>query len=230
MTEEKMTEEQEKILEDYEVNEENFKEFINGKDIWEITNYDADRYSFGNNVLYKLCKDNPKHDNDKIITAKVWLIGRSYAADIVRGQNKGREEKRTTEDFWKELLKNKEMLEELDNLLETLKNLPTIKNIIETHKYLIDKIPTKINKRSFASKYLHFHCPELFYIYDSRAKKGIKKFIKRKKTLSTNLNFDEEYYDFYLRCKKLKKYIEENYKITCNPRQIDMILLKSVDE
>ena len=43
--------------------------------------------------------------------------------------------------------------------------------MVKVH-YLTTKLFSKIsglNKRSLASKYLHFHVPELFYIFDSRA-------------------------------------------------------------
>src|ERR1700675_3892793 len=41
-------------------------------------------WDFGNQVLYDLCATNPGHARDDIIIAKVWLIGRSYAAAIER--------------------------------------------------------------------------------------------------------------------------------------------------
>ncbi len=220
---------EEKQLGKYRIDEQSFNDFRQSNAIQTITDYNNNRYKLGNDVLYNLCKYNPKHNDDKVITAKIWLIGRSYAADIVRGQNKGREKKRTTEEFWTELL-GKINKSELDKHLESLKEHPTFEMIIKTHKLLIKSIPTEIDKRSFASKYLHFHCPELFYIYDSRAKKAINKFIKGKIKLPPNTDFDEEYYNFYLKSEKLKKYIEEKCQIKCDPRKIDMILLKSVEE
>jgi hypothetical protein len=41
-------------------------------------------WSLGNQVLYELCKNDPFHKRDDEIAAKVWLIGRSYAASIER--------------------------------------------------------------------------------------------------------------------------------------------------
>jgi len=44
----------------------------------------GDGWKFGNDILYKLCQDFPKHDTSSQIVGKIWLIGRSYAAAIER--------------------------------------------------------------------------------------------------------------------------------------------------
>jgi hypothetical protein len=44
-------------------------------------------WDLGNQVLYSLCQDHPGHDHGDAIVAKVWLIGRSYAAAIERRKN-----------------------------------------------------------------------------------------------------------------------------------------------
>jgi len=41
-------------------------------------------WDLGNQTLYSLCQDHPMHDRDDVIIAKVWLIGRSYAAAVER--------------------------------------------------------------------------------------------------------------------------------------------------
>jgi hypothetical protein len=46
-------------------------------------------WDLGNEVLYKLCDDHPGHTANNAIIAKVWLIGRSYAAAIERRREKG---------------------------------------------------------------------------------------------------------------------------------------------
>jgi hypothetical protein len=38
---------------------------------------------------------------------------------------------------------------------------------------------TQREKRSLASKYLHFHVPHVFYLYDSRARRAITKVVPR---------------------------------------------------
>ncbi len=53
-------------------------------------------WDLGNQVLYSLCQDHPKHDRGHEIIAKVWLIGRSYAAAIERRKNA----KDSSDDFY----------------------------------------------------------------------------------------------------------------------------------
>ena len=45
------------------------------------------RWCFGNGILYKMCEEFPKHDDSDVITGKLLLIGRSYAAAIERRKN-----------------------------------------------------------------------------------------------------------------------------------------------
>lgn len=42
----------------------------------------------GNEVLYELCRTRPTHTDEADVIAKIWLIGRSYAAAIERRRNK----------------------------------------------------------------------------------------------------------------------------------------------
>jgi len=43
-------------------------------------------WNLGNEILYQLCREYPDHKSPEVITAKIWLIGRSYAAAIERGR------------------------------------------------------------------------------------------------------------------------------------------------
>ncbi len=45
-------------------------------------------WDLGNQVLYDLCSKHPFHKTPQEIIAKVWLIGRSYAAALERRKNK----------------------------------------------------------------------------------------------------------------------------------------------
>ena len=87
-----------------------------------------------------------------------------------------------------------------------------------------------MNKRSFASKYLHFHLPKLFFIYDTRAVSALKKIVpvlpvEIKKYYKT-LNFDSDYTDFLFRCLYLQKIIASEHNIILSPREIDNLLLE----
>lgn len=188
-----------------------------------------DYWSFGNQILYDMCLKNPSHTNKKVIIGKIWLIGRSYAAAIERIKEKPK----PSDDFYKDDAAHHFMQfgVELDDKLEDLKSttevtLDNLQDILITHKFLVDKITeiTKLEKHSLSSKYLHFHMPNHFFIYDSRAAESITRFVhkERKETL---LEGDEVYVDFCMRAMQLRKYIFEKYGEKCSPRDIDNFLL-----
>lgn len=116
------------------------------------------RWEFGNNILYKMCEENPLHKDADVLIGKILLIGRSYAAAIERRKNaddyKG-------DDFYSDVVAPKmlEIGDELDNRIESLKNntgviFDCIPEILSTHKFLMDafKEMTGLEKRSLASK------------------------------------------------------------------------------
>ena len=70
---------------------------------------------------------------------------------------------------------------QMDPKLEALKGLKepdesSAGPILDAHAHLVELFRrlTSKNKRWLASRYLHFHRPDLFFIYDSRAVAGIR--------------------------------------------------------
>lgn len=194
------------------------------------------RWEFGNDILYKMCEEYPLHNDADVLIGKIWLIGRSYAAAIERRKNA---DDYRGDDFYYDAVAPKmlEIGDELDNRIESLKNNPgaifdCIPEILSTHKFLMDTFTevTGLEKRSLASKYLHFHCPEKFFIYDSRAKAAIRKIVKKpdKRILSGIVEYDAEYGDFVCRMLELQKYLDEKLGINETPRSIDRFLLSTV--
>lgn len=187
-------------------------------------------WEFGNNILYKMCKESPKHNNSDVVVGKIWLIGRSYAAAIER-----RKDGRKTGDFYFDVVapEMEKISKELDKKIKELSQSASedFIKLICTHKFLtktFNKI-SHLQKRSLASKYLHFHCPEKVFIYDSRARDAIHKLVERpNKSILNNLQpdkFDKEYGDFVCRVLELKKLLETNLKKPLSPRDIDNFLL-----
>ncbi len=191
----------------------------------------SSRWVYGNSILYEMCRNNPYHNQSDVIVGKLWLIGRSYAAAIERRKNADN----TNDDFYYDIVAPK-MLEigsELDSRLFRLKNdnliINDVKEILETHKFLMDifRDMTGLEKRSLASKYLHFHCPGKFFIYDSRARRAINKYVKRPdKRLLNNLDCDWEYGDFFCKMIELQSFLQEKLGEYQLPRKMDRFLLR----
>jgi hypothetical protein len=191
-------------------------------------------WDYGNQILYDICKKNFLHNRDKLILTKVLFIGRVYAAAIERRKNKKIENIDNNSFYIKKVLpafkKSK-----LDHHLLHLKNIKlnseTITEILEVHFYLMSELSklTELDKRSFCSKYLHFHLPNLYFLYDNRSVKALRKYKSR---VSKDLNqipklknVDKHYANFYCKCFELKIEIEKTHNTKLSPRQLDNILL-----
>jgi hypothetical protein len=104
---------------------------------------------------------------------------------------------------------------------------------VTLHRWLMDRFAemTGLDKRSLASKYLHFHRKDLFFIYDSRAKGAVTKVTPSIKSIPTIQceNADTEYLTFVRRCQWLTDDIARRFGEHLAPRQIDKILLRIAD-
>jgi hypothetical protein len=192
-------------------------------------------WDLGNQVLYSLCQEHPKHNRGDAIIAKVWLIGRSYAAAIERRKNA----KNTSDDFYETVVLERMKKSKLDKWIAALPEKMTnpwvdLGLIITVHKQLMDLFfdMTGIEKRSLASKYLHFHKPDLFFIYDSRAKEAISKVTPRMNQINniTAEAQDSEYHSFCRRVQFMKESIKKRFGKDLSPRQLDKILLRITDK
>lgn len=186
---------------------------------------------FGNGILYKMCRENPKHDNPDVVSGKVWLIGRAYSAAIERVKKK----ENINDDFYKEKVGPTLTDHELDKGLKNLQNIEkatkeNAADILSAHKYLQNKIRkiTGMEKRSLCSKYLHFHLPRLFFIYDSRVAGALQKLYPGRLRGFDNVfdrDVDRTYTTFFCKALVLKNEIEEKLDLKITPRQIDNFLI-----
>lgn len=189
-------------------------------------------WDLGNQTLYDLCTNNFTHETEQEIIAKVWLIGRSYSVAVERRRNKIKTD--INDSFYIDTIVPTFLKSDLDNKLKELKNVTelndeTIPKVLEAHDYLTKllKTITALDKRSFSSKYLHFHLPNLFFIYDSRAVIALRKLnLTRTGSATTFHPFDKEYAPFVSKCKVLLKHIRTNYNLQLSPRQLDNLLLQ----
>jgi hypothetical protein len=186
-------------------------------------------WDLGNQVLYDLCSNHPLHKSRQEIIAKVWLIGRSYSAALERRKNKS--EDSLGDLFYEDIAAPEIQKQEIDCWIEPLDGNTKPEEIVETHFKLTQIFYdiTKLEKRSLASKYLHFHRPDLFFIYDSRAVNATRQITpsgkKQLPDLSPQKQVDDEYLKFYRRCLWLRDDIEKKFSRKLSPRDIDKILL-----
>lgn len=197
-------------------------------------NNPSNLWHFGNSVLYEMCSSQPLHTDPDVIVGKLWLIGRSYAAAIERRKTGDAND---SEAFYYNVVapKLQEIGQELDQRIAQLNQFskPTEDNldlILNTHKFLTDAFNeiTGLEKRSLASKYLHFHCPKMFYIYDSRSAAAIRKYVP-KNTARLYKHYpcgcDVEYADFCVRAIELQEFAERKHAKLLSAREIDDFLL-----
>jgi len=178
----------------------------------------------GNEVLYDMCKKYQSHTVREQIYSKLWLIGRSYSAALERNKS---EEK--SEDIYRktidELIKIESSLDDKIQGLQPIVDYDTMCAALDVHKDIVDifRKTTKMEKRSLASKYLHFHRRDVFYIYDGYANTSLMNCVKGP-VLSAN-QYDSEYYKFCIKALALKTKIKEKYKKDLCPREIDNLLI-----
>lgn len=179
-------------------------------------------WTLSNKVLYDFCQENPDHKNKETSIAKVLLIGRVYAASVERG-NKPRDIVVDNDDFYTKHVARR-MTTGMDKAMAPLKALNSqhvgyenLEKILTAHAEVNKIFKFEKNKPSLASKYLHFHFPELFFIYDSRARKGLGLLGYSNKLC---------YKTFCSECLRLGNDIKLHYpSLDLSPRHMDNILL-----
>ncbi len=188
-------------------------------------------WDVGNEVLYELCTKHPFHTEVPVVIAKVWLIGRSYAAAIERRRNKADEE---NDDFYVQTVGPAIVRSGIDSWIEAARqyerpSTESFGTLLEVHHrttQLFREI-SDLEKRSLASKYLHFHVPRLFYIYDTRAVEALREFsaVVGRAGRAT-VPADNEYRKFADKCLSLQQHIEKQFNVWLTPREIDKLLLE----
>ncbi len=199
-----------------------------------IKNLKNDPWTLGNSVLYKLCKDYPHHKTDNEIAAKIWLIGRAYAASIER--RKGKDEI-INDDFYLGVVIPQIKQSGIDKWIQSCKSKGTKDTYLSVHKKITDLFEriSGSKKRSLASKYLHFHLPNMFFMYDSRSSKGIGLLFKELnigmmiREINNNLS-DKSYASFYNKCLKAQDEIHIKYNVSLGCRQLDTLLINLANE
>lgn len=186
-------------------------------------------WGWGNEVLYRMCREEPRHSNEDIIAGKLWLIGRAYSAAIERqaGDNlvKG-------ENFYATKVAPIIKASKIDQWIESVRSIErvTIENydqILSAHKKLTDLLKkiTGKEKRSLASKYLHFHAPNAFFIYDSKANTKLRAYLNSKR-YKYPVGYDNSYASYAVRCIDYRdRFLEKQIDRQATPRELDQWLM-----
>lgn len=151
-----------------------------------LSSYSTDRFCAGgyaNSLLYRLCEIEPQHTDAGIVAAKAGLIGSFYSASPKRGIGPSRGE--TNVDFF-DRLGSFVCRSPVDDWLDEARqqgslSCQNLHRLADIHRLFDQLIVSFINnewnrgtsnrtahsRTSFSSKYLHFHVPGGFPIYDS---------------------------------------------------------------
>jgi len=135
----------------------------------------AEKWQTIDRTLYELVERNPDHSAWASVAAKVWIIGRTYATGIERKiptrNTQGSSLSQLTEHILARRRTVEPIFRELAKVTEPL-TLSKLKTIVVAHgrfvKLLQPIMRRQQSPRSFASKYMHFHCPAV-PLYDTYA-------------------------------------------------------------
>jgi hypothetical protein len=172
-------------------------------------------------ALYDLCFFHRHHLRDELVADKLRLIGRLYAeygAGLGFSPELGAHcLAKSPVDRWFSALST---AEQLDGWL-----------LLELHKRVMDvffDLP-EAEARSLASKYLHFHFPELFCIYDSRVEAAVHAMGEGDCGFLAIGEHDPVYGRFHAGCRKLADRLAPVIGRRPSPRELDRVLRAWLD-
>lgn len=218
-----------------------------------IEDFATSGWDISNQVLYDMCRQYPSNTDSQTILAKTLIIGRTYAASIERRKVKNSIDDAQpvaeiiNDDFYVNHVVPIFQKLDLDQYINEIKSwgdVPLlslsdeqITKVLTLHKILSGAFEkeTGLQKRSFASKYLHFHLSDIYFIYDSRAYAALNLVLKevepRGKRIVNTEQADQEYASFFMKCLRVFDYyktVDENLPIT--PRQLDNLLIEIANQ
>lgn len=193
------------------------------------------KYSFSDGVIYEMCRLNPKHEEVKIVAGKMLIINRVYSAGLERSLLQKDGGKIASGNFIYDYAAPALIKANLDEHIQSLQDTSTFTDEVVISVLVLHHLLAAALKqehmwrypRSFASKYLHFHLPNLFFIYDSFAHKKLSRFkLPRRHQFPKEDNIDDVYAKFLMRSLDLREHIYQEYNVHLSPRQIDRVLLE----
>lgn len=186
-------------------------------------------WDLGNDILYALCRDYPEHRDPEVVLAKLWLIGRSGGGPLEQGRKMSGKSK--PEDFYTGRAVPMVLSEPVDAWLAELEGValgwPDLPLILHVHGRLTGLLREISGRaqRSLAARYLHFHRPDLFYLYDPRAAAAARSEVARPPTIEMEDGMDREYTLFARRCLAFVDRHGGDAPAGLTPRNVDRVLL-----
>jgi hypothetical protein len=167
-------------------------------------------------ALYDLCFFHRHHFRDEIVADKLRLIGRLYAE---YGAGLGFSPERGAHALAKS---------PVDRWFCTLATAEKLEGwlLLETHKRVMDVFADlpEAEARSLASKYLHFHFPELFHIHDSLVDRAVRRLAEGDCGFLAMGDYDPAYGRFHACCRKLADRLAPALGRRLSPREMDRVL------
>ena len=173
-------------------------------------------------ILYRLCRRYPDHRDAKGVTAKMLVIGRVYAAAAERGRSAGSAAESSGDEFYVRDLPRAIRTSGLYAKICALRRFRSttdqnVQQVLLAHSELMVVLRdlTGLEKRALASKYLHFHLPKLFFIFDSRAQCMIRSLstVPRRNSILRVSGGDSEYARFVVRSLALRAELENRFGV-----------------
>lgn len=181
---------------------------------WSPRRYDElcrqyeDHWSAIDEALYRLCRQHADHRSPNSVNAKLWIIGRTYATGIERKiptrGTQGSSLSQLAEHMLSQSSELDAMFARLAKIAEPL-TPDKLTVIVAEHGGFVDLLKSVLRKkqspRSFASKYMHFHCPAV-PILDSVASAAIQGVVSWNRSLAVfdpPPKADREYFRFVVR-------------------------------
>ena len=218
-----------------------------------IEHFAVSDWDISNQILYNMCQQYPSNKDHQSILAKTLIIGRTYAVTIERRRVKNDIEsshpaaKIINDDFYVNHVVPIFQGLELDHYINEINrwgNIPLLSltdeqiiKILILHKRLSAAFEkeTGLQKRSFASKYLHFHLPHIYFIYDSRSYAALNLVLKvvtpGGKRIVITEQTDRDYTLFFMKCLRVMAYYKsEDESLYVSPRQLDNLLIEIANQ
>jgi hypothetical protein len=161
-------------------------------------------------VLYEFCHAHPGHASRREVSAKIALIDRTYAAGAERCVTPAKGQQALTI-IAEKVMANGPLIDDIVSRLALVReplSAVSMSEIVAAHgrlTALLKVVTGKRTPRSFAAKYLHFHCPRV-PIYDSYTASGLVRLVRwDEQTIpfARPAEGDAEYWEFCVRFLRL---------------------------